>query len=528
MIRLDLQHALSGWPAGEVASPTPPMELNGVTIRESVNGEARSRHFPAASNPFLTTYERGVDSQEWSETIEAPTLDESLPELLFDDELSSGGTAPYPLDAALGAATGVNCPLKPTRLEVAQRALQHLGFDLVIFDGPGLPLLNERVEYDYRTLGKSTSQVLSETVLLTSPRWWADGSTVYVDGRALQVGTLPETGGLTLLTQMLVRGADPRMPTPPFDPDVDGGTFETFESGTYTWTESAGIGDQYRETTWTVTKAGGQVVEEREVRREFVPSVTGPFWAVVYDSLTTREYHPLCSQALIRETQVVNAARTDLTYWNVTVAGGLRPTLQPIEDWVPPLYEALRKEVRQAWHAEGWLRTREEVTSEASAFWITITGTPVADIAYRRTTRTESNVPIGNGLWLQTVTEHLPSDAPVWVQQFGTQAVEETYPIAAVNTFTRISDGPPPTVSCAADPCRVERTPAEQYARELVIRDAVMINDPDRIAYRLALKHLALDWSVGDMIDGLIITSIDRSVTSDDVECEVTLWGAYE
>lgn len=540
MTEVELTHALGGWPAGQLSTPTDGPSPSEVTLLQTVNGAASQRVFPVATSVYGRAYERTAASQSWTETLEPPADLETVidEELLFLDELPNGwgslelGTInPLPLELELGQhpGGGGSCPVKPTYLEVAQRALDYLGADLVILDGPGL-ILDHRVPYDYTTKGKTVQAVLDETIFATNPRWWGDGLTVYVDGRELTPGTLATVAGIETLTTRVQRGAVIPEPSPPAgEPDPGQGTFETHESGTFTWTEAAGAGEEYTETTYTVTKANGQLTEEREVRQAYVPSLAGPVWATVYDSLTTREYHPACGEAMVREVQVVNAARTDITYWNldlVNVAWGV--TILPVEDFVPPMYMTLHKTIRQSWHAEGWLRSREEVTLEPGAYWINARGEVWGEIAYRRTSRTEYNLPVGNGLWLTRVTEYVPSEAPVWVApEGGVVASEATYPVAGVNTFTRISDSPPPTVSCPADPCRVEETPAERYARELAVREAMLVNDPDREVVTLTLKHLALEWSVGDTVDGYVVTRITRNVASDNLSCEVELWGAH-
>lgn len=125
-----------------------------------------------------------------------------LPELMPLDHIRAwrgAGATPiclFPIDADLcegiaardptsGEAPGPDDPTLPTALWIAQRAVGEAGVALVLMAGPGLWAIDRRVGLDYRTEGKTAMQVVSELLLIGSPRYWYTAGTMHLDGRVL-------------------------------------------------------------------------------------------------------------------------------------------------------------------------------------------------------------------------------------------------------------------------------------------------------------------------------------------------------
>lgn len=541
-IAFGITTALTQGVSGSVTvSDENPGFLSEITLHQRSSRGVASRSFSVLHNPAYNGYGRSYNNEAWTANFPddmAAALDTLITsELLTPDEQgviidadTTNDLCPDDLDKTLGesqenkSASGVLSSVVggPTAEVIARRALSLIGVSLVILDGPGIYQKSRYIKR-YRSLLKTVGQVLDDTILISQPRtWFADG-TLFVDGRAFSTAPSPMFQHATDHAYDRVDGLIP------WEQTVEGRTreeracpenFETNLNGSHSWHEYTGEGDDAQVIYYTIRKEHGNVVFESESRYGYVSTLTGLKWSHVYKVVKRHRYLSGCPGALIFSRETISEARTDFTYWNVTIAPGAAfGKVQEIRDWVPPLYVVSQKIVTQRYHSEGWLRARTEQNYEAAGVIQTIFGTLAGDIVYRKTTRTEEYTPVGKGQWWIRVTEMIPSERPVYEQQFqkGVYEITATYPISRINSYSRPTDGSPPQVSCGGDEDIAKEDPKGLY-------NAQRANDPDRLVHALTFTGLRFEFSVGQFLGGCYITSVNWSLGENSATTEVGLW----
>lgn len=431
---------------------------------------------------------------------------ESLPELMPIEELPdgnmlSGCLSPHATSLCSGSNLSIRCAtiallptVLPTRLELAQTAATELGLTLTIQGGTsGLTNPSGLVDEDYRTLGKTLQQVLDDLLLgAGAPVWYAPGTVIIHGGglptATLEFPTLRGVGG----SSSIQPGAVFDTPEPQLadyladcrDQDNDPGspcnqeTFETAYSGTLTWVERAGSGRSYTEVRTTLTKSHGQIVLEEIVTSRAIWTLSGDplgggSTVVAPVEWTTREhtYLACCPTALSHSLE-----RTWVTRFNDD-PGATYETAAGV-------YLSAYKEVTQEWHAEGWLRSRIEV-SHSHHGWNLGPGLVVTP-TYKTASRTEQYVPVGKGMWYINTSVSDSVLMPVG-ENLGSAPVG-THWGAVVNNYTVVTDQAPAQVTCdepGSDPCQPapcatvrEADYDRDHAVWAAVRDAWDANNP--------------------------------------------------
>jgi hypothetical protein len=212
----------------------------------------------------------------------APLQDTVLPELVERAEVvggsiaygvpASAGSRPtlYGLDEQLGVAgrpdddCGARQPLDnagggQTRLQLAIAAVAEAGMTLTVLGT--IPNADRAVPSDYTTEGATADAVLNDMLLASDPRVWYLDGVVIVDGRTFATQETTDPAAFLDADLLADDGAswsdqagrtDPEPLLADYtsecdreDPAGDGpgspdGTFETFETGVYSWTERSG------------------------------------------------------------------------------------------------------------------------------------------------------------------------------------------------------------------------------------------------------------------------------------------------
>lgn len=528
---------VGGWRTGSIESPTPIPAVTTVTLRQTKLGAApAARSFPVTHDNRDDAYSASTDGVE-THSVQLTTGSELL-ETIIDTELytdeerelyNGADFCPYPLILDVAEITAdapipelvplTECTdVRPTYREICQRVADHIGFGLVVYDGPGLPFNDRKVDPDYTTKGKTAQTVLSETLLVTEPRWWGDDNTVHIDGRVLQSGALPALH-FTSLDRRTVRATEIEPPTLPTDDPCDD-LFETSDTYTLTWPEATGEHEDFSriETTYTIEKVDGQVVSETEERKGYFHYLSGekPF-DVYYRMTRTYDYVTGCRGAMTYMCENVYQAPLEMTYWDVPVLEDpdVRNRIFQIKDFLPTLFNTSCKEVFQRWHAEGWLFSRHEIGLEAAAFAKNLDGSPVFGyVPYKRTERSETYIPIGNGIWRVAVTEKFPSEIPVY-EQDADFVYTATYPIATVNFYVQETDQSPPTVTCnpPCGPQTPEAEAQEQYDFEVAKRNAILAMQPDAIIDTVTVNGLLLSYDVGQFRGAAFVSAVSYDIS---------------
>ena len=539
---LTIEQREGAWLGGSGLGPTIGVQsVAALTLNQQNGAEISSRLFSLPIDPFGASYGRGAERESYGvRWTSEPDLDtEITTELLTESErqlgIANDDVSLYPLEANLGHDTVAGTLIPDNRAtyeDIARRALNLIGISLVVYAGDGLPFLSRKLPCEYRTLGKTIRQVLSDTILLTQPRTWGEGTTFCVDGRGLQVVAVPYVNSVIEdYQESLQEGAE--VPEPELEeegvPDEAGDTFETLDDATFTSTETSGTGDDLIQTTTEVRKEGGQIVYERETRRGYVPVLEGdPLWAIIYDALITHEYSSVCPSALVRTNEIVRQVRRNTPYWNITISPGVGMfgKIQEIEGFLPPLIDTSWREVNQVWQAEGWLRHRSEVSYELSAYLQDIFGNTVTT-AYNRSSKSETHLPIGGGMWWHTAKTEITKDAPVF-ESLAASATDydpiANYPTPQVDTRSWQDDQPPPTVSCGDVDERCEETPEERYLFEVQKRNAILFNQPDKKIFRLRCRGWMLAYRVGQVISGAFLAATVFNLQDKEPTTDLEFW----
>ena len=545
-----IQTALGSWRSGSVSAPEAFSPITNINLKQTLVGAPEvTRSFDFQHDARDDTYDLSTDGAEsyaTQLTSQEILLDTELTVELYTDEerrLYNGEDfCPYPL-VFEGVEVTEETPIpelgaddfyamcedvRPTWKVICERVAAELGFGLVIFDGPGLPFNDRKVDGDYTTKGKTAASVLSETLLSTQPRWWGIDDVIYIDGRVLTSGALP-----TLHFNSLSRRTErePILPVPvlPTDDPCDD-LFETQDNYTLPWSVSEGDDADFSriQTDFTVTKVGGQVVGETETRYGYFHLLSGDRpWGKYYDM--NREYVFIdgCKGAMIEMCETVNEAVLEMTYWDVPVLEDpdIRNRIYQIKDFLPPLLETSVKKIYQRWHAEGWLFSRTEITTEAAAYVVDAAGDPFpGTLPKKRHERSETYIPIGNGIWRINVTEKIPTEIPVYEFDSFSQYTA-TFPISQTKFYTTLTDQSPPTVTCQP-PCGPQ-TPEDEaqeiFDFEVAKRDAILAMNPDQFIDTLSVPGLLLAYEVGQFKGDAFVSSVAYNVSHESGSASTTV-----
>lgn len=535
-------------------------ELTGAITNIGRSAPAPPAHVP--SPPLVTdaAYEwsRGADVITTS-TAATPTLD-ALNDTTIETELMPPGISDITptvipkcllgidVDLCDVELSGVPCDeadalldaVLPTRLELARRAADLASVTLLIHDGPGLVGHSDLVPADTVTVGRSVGEVIRDMLLRGDPRAWYAPGVMIIDGRALPSGSTAAPASDMLISDALWKdaavnaarvdviespapasaGDEPQLAdftadcSETLDP-CDARTFETLQNGTLTWTENAGSGTSYVETEYKIVKENGHVVNETSILRGWRYYVKGPVGIGAFPTTFEQRFEPFqwtvrqhtylacCPDALAHTIETVTAAR----YADRDADYDGAPDLW---DTFPNSYLQSQKEVTQRWHAEGWLRSRIEVTSTIRGWKYDGTG---ISPTYDQSVRSERYVPVGGGLW--SVETKLSEAANLPIASGATGEVSEGIggtSTAVVNSYNVITDAAPPTVSCGgANPCGEVETCSEraqrlydeahaEWATADAIADAAASNMPARILRQVLTTTQRLPVALGDTV----------------------------
>jgi hypothetical protein len=528
----------------------------------------------------------------------APLQDTVLPELVERAEVvggsiaygvpASAGSRPtlYGLDEQLGVAgrpdddCGARQPLDnagggQTRLQLAIAAVAEAGMTLTVLGT--IPNADRAVPSDYTTEGATADAVLNDMLLASDPRVWYLDGVVIVDGRTFATQETTDPAAFLDADLLADDGAswsdqagrtDPEPLLADYtsecdreDPAGDGpgspdGTFETFETGVYSWTERSGTGLDRQTVAHELEKQSGRLVrEEAETSGYFQPFEGARYWGVIARTETEHAYHPVCPEALVStiETTRQRRSRDDLQRLSATPTEaevGTAPWAvadqQTLFEAIPDWYEARRVLLDQRWHAEGWLRERIETTRELDG----MIADPVTNIAgevtgynvtltYRAATRTESFVPVGNGLWhvktviratrQQPVYEPVNPDAEEGDDDYGEVELTAIMAIPTTNTYTEVTDQAPPSISCGSGDCDEGGDPYETCVARATARweedhanwEARMQHAGPKRVWTLRANRLVPGVRVGQVLAGGLVASVAHE--RDDVNASTTI-----
>ena len=449
--------------------------------------------------------------------------------------------------------TGLIDDILPTRLALATAALDAAGISLALFPGPGLAGLDEPVPADYTTEGKTADEVVADMLLRSNPRSWFAPGVLFVDGRALPSGTLaapanPLVAPVGLWNDEAVDGGDISVTTnTPGDAPVapvladftaecddatdpepcSGRTFETAQSAILEWTERAGSDYLYTETDYRIVKVGGRITEERTVTRA-MRMLFGRSLGVGAAGLT--------GEAVLMPVEWTEKTNTYLACCPEALAHSVERTWVPrIYDTTgitdpssdPDVYLSTMKELRQTWHAEGWLRSRIETEAVLNGWSFSGSGTFPT---YKVRSRIESNLPIGNGLWRIDTRLHDTAPMPITESVGGSIEYIGVRNAATVTAYTVMTDAAPASVSCGElDPCDPDADCATLAARryaaavaayedELAVHTARALNQPERMLVQSFTLDRGATVALGDLITttrgDAIVTRISWSGTA--------------
>jgi len=537
-----------------------------------------------------------------------------LPELVRVPTVQAGGmvwTVPtsgvtpgiYAFDADLGdtirateddcaARTQVDATGRQTRLDLAREVVAEVGMTLVTLGT--IPNASRFVEWGYRTEGATASDVLSDMLLGSDPRTWYLDGVVVIDARSMTIQATTDPVAFLDADLLADDGASwtdqPARTEPepvladytdrcerlnPDATDADAtdaevpGTFETFDDGTYEWTERIGSGDDYRETRHALRKSRGQVVQEvAETRGRFRLNYDSQLqqWGIVHRVDTRNYFHPICDDALTSRTERTMQRKTveDIPNVSGTLGETTDATWSASEEKalisaaIPDWYAEREVDVDQAWHAEGWLRSKQEVTRALDG----MIATPVADeagvltgytvqLTYSTETRVETYLPVGNGLWHVQTTVRRVVDKPIYElvnpdavngdDDYGETELVDVIATPVENTYTAITDQAPPSISCGetpgdeeSDPCsddqdRYSQCIAEQTRRWEIDHadwEARQRHNAAKRIWTIQANRLIPDVRVGQLLAGGLVASVthERSAASASTEMQVWEW----
>lgn len=563
------------------------------------------RSWETSNGVPITTLQTGDHRTPLTATI--------LPELVRVPTLQSGGIVwavatsgvtpgVYTFDSDLGdtiRASDDDCaartPIDPTgrqtRLDLARDVVAAAGMTLVTLGT--IPNADRYVEWGYRTEGATADAVLSDMLLASEPRVWYLDGVVVVDARVIptQESADPTTfvdadlladDGASWSDQAARTEPEPVLADyldrctrldPDATPDPEAGegevpaTFETLEDGTYEWIERTGSGDDYREIRHALRKASGNVVQEvAETRGHFRLNYDSQLrqWGIVHRVDTRNHFHPICSQALTSRTEQAMQRKTVEDIPNVSNTLGVTDEATwaaseekaLIFEAIPTWYVQRDVNLDQAWHAEGWLRSKREVTRSLDG----MIATPVTDssgaltgyavqLTYKTESRVETYLPVGNGLWHVQTTVRRIVDQPVYElvnpsavegdPDYGETALIDVIATPVENTYTAITDQAPPSISCgetpgdeAGDPCtddqdRYAQCVAEQTRRFEIDHadwEARQRHNAAKRVWTLQANRLVPDVRVGQLLAGGLVASVTHERSATEASTEIQVW----
>ena len=404
-------------------------------------------------------------------------------------------TAKPAFDAELGDAYpsgAISTPGSSTESR-ARDALTTAGYNLVVYDGPGI----YRGEPEQDTGDVDTLSFLQSTLLATGARYWITEDTVYIDGRALPAGFALPSSDAHLITayswrdEFALDGYDPATepePTPtdeelelPPEPDAEdyksqcpdySGQPPGYEppevtpedgDGTFTYTMTAGTGDDLTRVTRTNTYDTGRLVRAEATEEGVINTPNGKVFALKTKNVTTARYHPLCPQAMVQQLDQTFVA-PELT----DLSGETSPTqIEQAED----LYNALLGKTNGDglylqservetfdYHLEGWLQKSLEVNRELSVLSYRAPATPSDDLtlnlSYNTRTRSLLWEPLPNGQWVSYTLERQTENVVVYETSPGSGGQPDTSAPATVQRVSRTTpsvqggDQAPPQMNC--------------------------------------------------------------------------------
>jgi hypothetical protein len=440
------------------------------------------------------------------------------------------GDWPEPCDEEAKAETEAAIDaLLPTRMALALRAAKAAGVKLIVDGMTTIPGDDDKVEHAYRTEDKGALAVIGDMLLRGGAPYVITPGAMIIFGSGLPVGSgfagpdvhtpagslwadgnTDQGGVIVSRNAPIVDSAAPVLQD--FLDDLCGDAedandnFETAYSGRLVWQERSGYSSgpfeiddpDYRETTTYIVKSGGRITaEDRYVKGyQRMPPGEGRF-GTDYRFTTIERYHarfyysPCCPEALVRteeRTYVVKQFDAAPGSEDVGGEGVASEDAVGFFEAMPQEYLESSRVITQRWHAEGWLRIRSESGTKFDGFeFSSETTTGLGDyrnesvtrysvaLTYSPSSRSERNVPIGGGVWMQHITTSETMDVPkrevVSIPDpggpTGSRFVTEitgSQKATATNSYTVMTDQAPPTVSCKGD-CP-EATCEEQAAKE--------------------------------------------------------------
>ena len=557
----------------------------------SIDGTVREYDatYQLEANPYGMSWRReagipmsSVVTRDVLDVLADTVLDELVPAPA--DQQSIDDASLYNLDQLLDcassdaetAADSIGSTL-PARLDLARQAAAEAGFSIVVLGN--VPNMDEPVDEDYRTEDRTAREVVADLLEDANPRTWARGRTVWIDARDLAA-----TGGSSSVATFIdacdaaadsVSWRDEAPDDPGPEPvlaeyleecSIDagsGGTFETFDDDTYSWWEANGAGDDYADVLHNITKADGHVTHESEVERSYY---RGDILDRVFGPTTRTErwhtYHSCCPDALVRTTETITQRKTieDLQHFTSILDdedaiteddtgyspyGDVLPTTtteEAIWDAIPSWYTQKRTRVYQSWHAEGWLKTRTEVTREFDGMLaIPQAGggpNPSYDVSllYKDARRQQTYIPVGNGLWRIHTTVRTTQQRPIYEpvnpdavegdEDYGEVELTDVRSVRVSNNYTEITDQSPPSVSCDDEDCETRRT--REWTLDHAVWTARQQLGRAKRVWTFTSRHLLPSLTVGDLVGGGIVASVSHTVSPTEKGSDVTIWEFLE
>lgn len=478
------------------------------------------------------------------------------------------GDWPDPCDEeAKAAREAALAALLPSRMQLALAAAQGVGVTLAVHGLTAVPHHDQAVDHAYRTEDKTAMAVISDMLLRGDAPYVIMPGAMVVFGDGLPVGTgfaapaahapggfwvdsAVDQGGVTV-----TRSAPIVDPSPPVlqdflddlcsDPEDPDGNFETAYSGILAWTERAGLAPSnpwdppdpnYRETTTYIVKTAGRITSETRYVYGYQFTPDGHVYTQIERYSAVFTYSTCCPEALVGISENTWVAKQFDQAPGVGGENAGVPSEEAVAFWnaMPNEYLESSRSVTQLWHAEGWLRMRMErgtkfdgfefstEVNESGQWFFEDTTTYEARPTYSPSSRTERNVPVGGGVWMQHVstieTINVPMRELVRVPNpdgppGATTLVNEivgSQRSASTNSYTVMTDQAPPTVSCNTDPCpeaTCEDRAAKEYAEALVkwqegvdVNAARRLNNPEQVLVQRFTWNGHHQLRVGDIV----------------------------
>lgn len=338
------------------------------------------------------------------------------------------------LDDFFGAVSTTNPNADPPETQ-ARDALAGAGIALVVIDGPGV--WREPPEGDSMAFeDTSAEEYLGSTLLKTGARWWLDGDTLTIDGSAAPATFALPASDLNLITGYSYADETPDLEPPSPDPAPRREDYlstcpeyepppgeepverspETIMQGVFRYRGEVGEGDERFEYE-RVNIYYGRLEQSELIERGFINTPAGRVFGVRSRVLSKYQYHPMCKEAVVKETNQTFAAP------DMSEAGTNTDVEEAEATWLAlggaEMYLASESIKEIVYHSSGYLKEETETTRELELLSLKEgdDGPVDFEIVYNTRTRQILNEPNAGGRWVQYTTERQTENVVVYAKE---------------------------------------------------------------------------------------------------------------